>query len=178
MSPAWIDEISKIRDRASYLDDSLSLQSQLCCLSPWVAAFATEKTLETRLSSLAFLPSKMAAVAVKIAFSCLFLSVSLATEDAFHEELIIRPLSTGHVYTHFQFSTVWHVDVEDPKACKLQNFARKVLCEIKVYFYPSLTFPCLIVRRRKTARLEHSDFFKVDVADERPVTRNCERPGR
>ena len=61
----------------------------------------------------------MAAVAVTIVFSSLFLSVSLATEDAFHEELIMRPLSTGHVYAHFQFSTVWHVDVEDPKACKL-----------------------------------------------------------
>ena len=101
----------------------------------------TEKTLDTELyhqqSSLAFLPSKMAAVAVTIVFSSLFLSVSLATEDAFHEELIMRPLSTGHVYAHFQFSTVWHVDVEDPKACKLQNFAGKVLCEIKVHFYPA-----------------------------------------
>ena len=79
----------------------------------------------------------MAAVAVKIALSSLFLSVSLATEDAFHEELTMRPLSTGHVYAHFQFSTVWHVDVEDPKACKLQNLAGKVLCEIKVYFCPA-----------------------------------------
>ena len=71
----------------------------------------------------------MAAVAVKIAFYSLFLSVSLATEDTFHEELIIRPLPTGHVYAHFQFTTVWRVDVEDPKACKLQNFSRKVLYE-------------------------------------------------
>ena len=33
----------------------------------------------------------------------------------------------------------------------------------------SSTIPCLIVRATR-ARLEHSDLFKVDVADDRPVT--------
>ena len=33
----------------------------------------------------------------------------------------------------------------------------------------SSTIPCLIVRAMR-ARLEHSDLFKVDVADDRPVT--------
>ncbi|XP_067054119.1 GPI transamidase component PIG-T-like [Acropora muricata] len=72
----------------------------------------------------------MAAVAVTIVFSSLFLSVSLATEDAFHEELIMRPLSTGHVYAHFQFSTVWHVDVEDPKAFSHYKLFPKSLGQI------------------------------------------------
>lgn len=138
MSATCIDEISKTLHEnprsgvlsSRFLEVSLDiLQSQLCRSSPRVVKFSTEKTLESSLSSLAFLSSKMAAVAVKIAFYSLFLSVSLATEDTFHEELIIRPLPTGHVYAHFQFTTVWRVDVEDPKACKLQNFSRKVLYE-------------------------------------------------
>ena len=51
----------------------------------------------------------------------LFLSYSLAAKDVFHEELLLRPLKTGHVYAHFQFTTVWDVDIRDKKACKCQN---------------------------------------------------------
>lgn len=50
---------------------------------------------------------------------CLFsLSFSYAAKDVFHEELLLRPLKTGQVYAHFQFTTVWDVDIRDAKACK------------------------------------------------------------
>ena len=59
----------------------------------------------------------MAAAVPSFVVFVLFLSVSVAVKDSFHEELFIRPLSTGHVYVHFQFTTVWDVDVKNPKAC-------------------------------------------------------------
>ena len=61
----------------------------------------------------------MAAVLASFVVYLLFLSVPLAAKDIFHEELFLRPLKTGHVYAHFQFTTVWDVDIRDSKACKL-----------------------------------------------------------
>ena len=40
------------------------------------------------------------------------------SEDAFHEELFIKPLPTGHVYTHFQFTTTWEVELRRKDECK------------------------------------------------------------
>ncbi len=34
-------------------------------------------------------------------------------EDSFQEELFIKPLSSGHVYAHFQFTTTWNVSLKD-----------------------------------------------------------------
>lgn len=31
-------------------------------------------------------------------------------KDSFHEELFIKPLISGHVYSYFQFTTLWEVD--------------------------------------------------------------------
>jgi len=39
--------------------------------------------------------------------------------DSFHEELFIKNLPSGHVYTHFQFSTTWNVTLGTNNACKL-----------------------------------------------------------
>ena len=39
-------------------------------------------------------------------------------EDAFHEELFIKPLPTGHIYTHFQFTTTWDVELKRKDECK------------------------------------------------------------
>ena len=60
----------------------------------------------------------MAAVFGSFLVSLLFISVSLAAKDVFHEELLLRPLKTGHVYAHFQFTTIWDVDMRDSKACE------------------------------------------------------------
>ena len=62
--------------------------------------------------------SNMAAVSCSFILCLLFLSFSLAAKDDFHEELLLRPLKTGQVYAHFQFTTVWDVDIRDSKACK------------------------------------------------------------
>ena len=60
----------------------------------------------------------MAAVFSSFLVSLLFISLSLAAKDVFHEELLLRPLKTGHVYAHFQFTTIWDVDMRDSKACE------------------------------------------------------------
>ena len=39
-------------------------------------------------------------------------------DDAFHEELFIKPLPTGHIYTHFQFTTTWDVELKRKDECK------------------------------------------------------------
>lgn len=70
----------------------------------------------------AFAAYKMAAVCSSLAIFSLFWSFSLAVKDVFHEELLLRPLKTGHVYAHFQFTTVWDVDIRDTKSCKCHNF--------------------------------------------------------
>jgi hypothetical protein len=41
------------------------------------------------------------------------------SNDVFSEELYIKNLPTGHVYTHFQFTTVWNVTLGAKDACKL-----------------------------------------------------------
>lgn len=70
----------------------------------------------------AFAAYKMAAVCSSLAIFSLFWSFSLAVKDVFHEELLLRPLKTGHVYAHFQFTTVWDVDIKETKSCKCHNF--------------------------------------------------------
>ena len=44
--------------------------------------------------------------------------VQCSPEDAFHEELYLKHLSSGHVYAHFQFTTTWNTSLEDENACK------------------------------------------------------------
>ena len=46
------------------------------------------------------------------------IAVAKAKQDQFHEELFLKPMSSGHVYAYFQFTTVWNVDVKDEEACK------------------------------------------------------------
>jgi len=38
-------------------------------------------------------------------------------KDSFSEELFIKPLPTGHLYSYFQFTTKWDVNPEETK-CK------------------------------------------------------------
>ncbi|XP_064640505.1 GPI transamidase component PIG-T-like [Lineus longissimus] len=41
------------------------------------------------------------------------LSVVRSSDEQFHEELLIKPLPNGHIYTHFQFTTTWDIDIEN-----------------------------------------------------------------
>ncbi|KAL1458164.1 hypothetical protein WDU94_008333 [Cyamophila willieti] len=37
-------------------------------------------------------------------------SLGLKHKDSFHEELFMKPLVSGHVYSYFQFTTIWEID--------------------------------------------------------------------
>lgn len=57
--------------------------------------------------------------ASKTYISVYFFGLSLilidATSESFSEELLIKPLPTGHVYSFFQFTTKWDVDPSETK---------------------------------------------------------------
>lgn len=76
----------------------------------------------------------MAAVLGSFLVSLLFISISLAAKDVFHEELLLRPLKTGHVYAHFQFTTIWDVDMRDSKACEYADAALVTSSNIELNF--------------------------------------------
>ena len=76
----------------------------------------------------------MAAVFGCFVVSLLFISISLAAKDVFHEELLLRPLKTGHVYAHFQFTTIWDVDIRDSKACEYADAALVTSSNIELNF--------------------------------------------
>lgn len=44
------------------------------------------------------------------------LKIAFASNDKFHEELFIKPLQSGHVYTYFQFTTQWAL--KNNESCK------------------------------------------------------------
>jgi hypothetical protein len=44
------------------------------------------------------------------------ISSSFQYSDEFHEELVIKPLKSGHIYNYFQFTTKW--DLEKKNDCK------------------------------------------------------------
>lgn len=45
------------------------------------------------------------------------LKTATSNSDSFSEELLLRPLYTDKVYSHFQFTTKWNTDSTD---CKLK----------------------------------------------------------
>lgn len=50
-------------------------------------------------------------------FLCKSIESSYQQNDKFHEELLIKPLASGHVYSYFQFTTVWN-KTEVHNTCK------------------------------------------------------------
>lgn len=44
--------------------------------------------------------------------------LSLNNRDEFHEELLVKPLASGHVYSYFQFTTLWRKP-QNQNTCKL-----------------------------------------------------------
>lgn len=52
---------------------------------------------------------------ILIIFHCVQLT---RTSDTFREELYIKPLSSGHVYSYFQFTTILNADAQT-NPCKL-----------------------------------------------------------
>lgn len=57
---------------------------------------------------------------VFISFIHLFFSVTCVPQnDYFDEELLLKPLPSGHVFAYFQFTTIWDVESE-ATFCKLK----------------------------------------------------------
>ena len=58
---------------------------------------------------------------ISVVLLCVVITVVRSQSDRFDEELFVRPLQSGHVYSHFQFTTRWDVDQSDQLACKLSE---------------------------------------------------------
>lgn len=58
-------------------------------------------------------------VSYLLALQVLLYSPLLSAKEEFHEELLIKPLSSGEVLTYFQFTTLWDVNIHNSDACKL-----------------------------------------------------------
>nr|CAD7571014.1 unnamed protein product [Timema californicum] len=41
---------------------------------------------------------------------CMYITFGISQKDYFDEELLLKPLPSGHVYAYFQFTTLWDVD--------------------------------------------------------------------
>ncbi|XP_057291303.1 GPI transamidase component PIG-T-like [Hydractinia symbiolongicarpus] len=64
--------------------------------------------------------------------SIIFLTLDYVymSEDTFHEELLVHQLTSGHVYTQFQFSTLWNVNIFEEKLPLHFNLFPKSFAEI------------------------------------------------
>ncbi|BFZ13511.1 hypothetical protein BsWGS_16550 [Bradybaena similaris] len=51
-------------------------------------------------------------------------------KDVFTEELFIKPLSRGYVYSHFQFTTKWNASIHDSNTFRHYNLFPKALGEV------------------------------------------------
>jgi len=62
--------------------------------------------------------------ATELIILCLAIEiVHCSQNDAFHEELYLKHLPSGHIYAHFQFTTVWNTSLGDENSC---TFALKL----------------------------------------------------
>lgn len=57
-----------------------------------------------------------------IFFTIFTLSSGFVLEDKFEEELYLKPLPSGHIYSTFQFTTIWNVPFE-AQSCKFLRHA-------------------------------------------------------
>ena len=65
---------------------------------------------------------------VLIIFLIFFICTRIeAVKDTFYEELFVKPLESGHLYNHFQFTTTWGVDLYDTSQCKSPVVSRLIL---------------------------------------------------
>jgi phosphatidylinositol glycan class T len=58
-------------------------------------------------------------VFVSVLMQPVFSVTSAPQKDYFDEELLLKPLPSGHVYAYFQFTTIWDIESEDA-SCKLK----------------------------------------------------------
>ncbi|XP_035827009.1 GPI transamidase component PIG-T [Aplysia californica] len=65
-------------------------------------------------------------------FLCFLVSTSVSSKqkDSFTEELLIKPLSRGYIYSHFQFTTKWNASLHDPTTFHHFHLFPKALGEV------------------------------------------------
>lgn len=73
-------------------------------------------------------------VSVLLCLQCVSSVICTPQKDYFDEELLLKPLPSGHVYAYFQFTTLWDVEFE-ATSCKLSSCIRIVLKVVCVICY-------------------------------------------
>ncbi|XP_072013804.1 GPI transamidase component PIG-T-like [Amphiura filiformis] len=63
---------------------------------------------------------------------CMFTAVigHVLAQDQFHEELLIKPIQTGHVYAQFKFTTLWNVSLNHGQSFSHYNLFPKSLGQV------------------------------------------------
>jgi hypothetical protein len=56
-------------------------------------------------------------VSILLCLHCIYCVICTPLKDYFDEELLLKPLPSGHVYAYFQFTTLWDVEFE-ATSCK------------------------------------------------------------
>ena len=62
-------------------------------------------------------PMECRGILVSIALM-IVLTTSKGNDDIFSEELLVKPLDSGHILMHFQFTTKSDVDLLDKSSCR------------------------------------------------------------
>ena len=62
----------------------------------------------------------------KVCFYLIVASVVVA-DETFHEELYVKPFKNGDVLSHFQFTTLWSVNMHDKSLCKFDLITLEIL---------------------------------------------------
>ncbi|XP_014667346.1 PREDICTED: GPI transamidase component PIG-T-like [Priapulus caudatus] len=62
-----------------------------------------------------------------VVITCCFFAISVCDKDNYVEELFIKPLNNGFIYTHFQFTTKWNVSIWQEESLKHYNVFPKSL---------------------------------------------------
>ena len=59
-----------------------------------------------------------------ILIGILFLAGNALIDDEFNEELFIKPLQKGYVYSNFQFTTKWNATIHHTDTCEFSLYGR------------------------------------------------------
>jgi hypothetical protein len=72
-------------------------------------------------------------VTVLMCLYCISAVICTPQKDYFDEELLLKPLPSGHVYAYFQFTTLWDIELE-ATTCKYSSrvhIALKIMCILR-----------------------------------------------
>ena len=58
-------------------------------------------------------------------YACSLVASANTSKDTYEEALLIKPLPSGHVYTHFQFKTIWNDAFDGIKWGMMNEFTKE-----------------------------------------------------